>query len=105
LTGHAFLDVWRTTGFASGVTHVILFQSDQLAKLATVLVIPCRPADDGPDLGRLTPNIQVGEATLRASVPELAAVPRNAIKGARVGNAADSRAELVAALDLLVLGF
>jgi hypothetical protein len=99
-----FLDVLANPG-SEAAPALLVFQSEHLDALATVLVVPCRPLDKADDLGRLTPIIRVACVRYRAIMPEMAAIRRTTLKGSWLGNAKDDRDALMAALDLLVSGF
>jgi hypothetical protein len=102
-----FLDVIAIDETSDGISALIVFQSEHFSALGTVLVVPCRAVDGvgGADLGRLTPVIELDGRRLRACVPEIASIPRVRLTGAVLGSAAPSRDALMAALDLLVLGW
>lgn len=101
----AFLDLMPPIGSQADLSGLIIFQADHFDALATVLVIPCRAPETSPDLGKLTPVLSVNGTRHRAFLSEMAAVPRSILKGPPLGTARDHRDRLVAALDLLVLGW
>ncbi|MCU0296361.1 MAG: CcdB family protein [Candidatus Nanopelagicales bacterium] len=79
-------------------------QSDLLETLATRVVVPLVDAAHfGPPAQRLNPVFQVEGRAVVLSVAELAGVPK-VVLGERVASLADRRAEVTAALDLLLLG-
>lgn len=101
----AFLDLMPPIRSQSDLSGLIVFQADHFEALATVLVIPCRDPATSPDLGKLTPILSVNGTRHRACLSEMAAVPRSLLKGPPLGTARADRDQLVAALDLLVLGW
>ena len=81
-------------------------QPESMPSLATRLVVPVRRADafQGMVLQRLHPEIRVKGEAYVAFVTEMAAVPRT-ILGPVAESAQDHRAEIIAAIDLLITGF
>jgi hypothetical protein len=103
----AFLDVIAIDETHDGICALVVFQSEHLSALDTVLVVPCRAVEaaSAADLGRLTPVIELEGCKLRAYVPELASIPRSRLTGEVLGSATPSREAMMAGLDLLVLGW
>jgi len=80
-------------------------QADLLDDLQTRLVIPLTkaPALTKKPIVRLTPSIHIGGEPYLMMTPQLAGIARSEL-GAAVGNVADQRSAIVAALDLLITG-
>jgi len=80
-------------------------QADLLAGLATRVVVPLVPLRryGTRPITRLNPLVAIGGREHVVVVQELAAVPATAL-GAVVGSLAARRADLLAALDLLLTG-
>lgn len=100
----AQFDVFRNP--RRGVFPLLLdVQADLLARLSTCVVVPmARVAKYGaPPIARLNPTARVGGVDYILVVQDLAAVPRSVL-GARVGSLGSRRADVVAALDLLLTG-
>lgn len=80
-------------------------QHELLEDLATRVVIPLyKPsAIKSGIIERLTPRVEIEGASYVAVTPELAGIPRRAL-GARIGDLAARRNDIIAALDFLVTG-
>ncbi len=80
-------------------------QADLLAQLATRVVVPMatRRRWAAPPISRLNPTVRVAGVDYVLVFQELAAIPQSTL-GARVGSLAARRADLIAALDLLLTG-
>jgi toxin CcdB len=80
-------------------------QSELLNDLNTRVVVPLAPPGSrrGPSLAKLMPKIRVDGVDYVMLTPQLAGIPVRHL-GYEVENLADNRAEIVAALDLLVSG-
>jgi hypothetical protein len=102
-----FLDVIEPTKSqkARGIIALIIFQSDLAASIDTVLVIPCRDPAANLDLSKLTPQLEIGNQSLLAMVPQMAGVSKLELSAVVIGTAVLIRDDLIAALDLLVTGF
>jgi len=84
--------------------YIVVLQSDFLSGVGSVVVAPLAPAARVKPLVRLTPKIPVGNSDYVVMMHELAAIPRKVLKRS-VGTAASKSDELVAALDLVFVGF
>lgn len=91
---------------AHGLPFVMEIQSHLFTGLPTCIVIPLALPDiiDQTPVLRLNPFVNVGEQRLLAMTQELAALKRKQL-AAPVANLSAFRAELLAALDLLFVGF
>jgi toxin CcdB len=80
-------------------------QSDLIAELGTRVVVPLCPAAamTGKLLKTLTPVFEVEGQQYVMLTPQLAGIPETRL-GTRVGNLAQRRDEILAALDLLTTG-
>lgn len=80
-------------------------QADLLDDLQTRLVIPLTkaPALTKKPIARLTPSIDMGGDQYLLMTPQLAGIARSEL-GSAVGNIAEQRSAIVAALDLLITG-
>lgn len=80
-------------------------QSDLLSRLETRVVVPMTTVKKlgAKPITRLNPTVRVGGTEYVLVVQELAAVPLSALSK-RVTSLASRRAEIVAAIDLLVTG-
>ena len=80
-------------------------QADLLNALNTRIVVPLMPVSAAPQpAGRLNPRFQIGDVPHLMVTQFLAAVPR-AVLGRPVTNLADHDAEIMAALDMALVGF
>jgi toxin CcdB len=88
------------------VPYLVDVQSSLLSSLNTRVVVPLYPKGTGEVLpfSRLTPEVVFQGTTYIAMVPELAGVPRRQL-GVQAGQLDASRNDLLAALDLLFIGF
>ena len=98
----ARFDVYANPGGAGFVLDV---QADLLNALNTRIVVPLMPVSAAPQpAGRLNPRFQIGDVPHLMVTQFLAAVPR-AVLGRPVTNLADHDAEIMAALDMALVGF
>jgi toxin CcdB len=88
------------------IPFLLDIQNDLLSPLDTRVVVPLylKGAASLSPISRLTPAITFQGKKLVAMVPELAGVAKKSL-GAPVGDLSPHRAEIIAALDLLVTGF
>ena len=91
---------------ANGLPFVMEIQCPLFSSMPTCVVIPLAIPDiiDKTPVLRLNPVVQIGEQRLLAMTQELAAVNRKHLS-TPVTNLAACRAELLAAIDLLFVGF
>lgn len=84
---------------------VVDVQAEMHARLATRVVVPliARPRYGAQPITRLQPLVKVGGEEYVAVFPLIAAVPKSTL-GEVVGSLASRRADLIAALDLLITG-
>ena len=84
---------------------VVDVQAELHARLATRVVVPLIPRSRyAPQpITRLQPLVRVRDTEYVAMVPLIAAVPKASL-GEVVGSLANRRADLIAALDLLITG-
>jgi len=103
----AQFDVYRNANSATRarIPYLLDVQSDLLDPLATRVVVPlCKPEVlKGKLAERLNPVFEVEGSKMAMLTPELAGVSRK-ILGERVGNLANERYSIIAALDLLIIG-
>ena len=98
----ARFEVYANPGSAGYVLDV---QADLLAALNTRIVVPLMPAHAAPQpAGRLNPRFQIGDAPHLMVTQFMAAIPR-ALLGQPVTNLARHDTEILAALDLVLVGF
>jgi toxin CcdB len=83
---------------------VVVLQSDLMKVIETVVVAPLAPSSRIKLVPRLTPVIDIAGVDHAILVHDLAAIARSQLKRPR-GTAASKRDELLAALDLVFLGF
>ena len=99
--------VYKNKNTRSKTTYPLLLdvQADLLDDLQTRLVIPLTkvPALMKKPIARLTPAIDIGGEQYLLMTPQLAGIARSEL-GAAVGNVADQRSAIIAALDLLITG-
>lgn len=85
--------------------YLLEIQSDLLTGMQTTVVIPLLELGaEQSRFERLTPQVRVGEQSLRLWVPDILSVHRRAL-GRPVTNLSDERDAIVAALDHLISGF
>ena len=100
-------DVYRNANPATRarIPYLLDVQSDLLDPLATRVVVPlCKPEVlKGKLAERLNPVFEVEGRSMAMLTPELAGVSRKML-GERIGNLADERRSIIAALDLLFTG-
>jgi toxin CcdB len=84
---------------------VVDVQAELHGRLATRVVVPLTPRAKyaAQPITRLQPLVKVGGDEYVAVFPLIAAVPRTSL-GAVVGSLASRRADLIAALDMLITG-
>jgi toxin CcdB len=83
---------------------IVDLQSDFLSDLQTRVVVPLTKAESfGPPIKRLNPTFKIANRSLVLSTAELAGIDRRDL-GESVGSLADSRDEIIAALDFLFTG-
>ena len=103
----AQFDVCRNANPATRarIPYLLDVQSDLLDPLATRVVVPlCEPEVlKGKLAERLNPVFEVEGRSMVMLTPELAGVSRKLL-GERVGNLANERHSIIAALDLLITG-
>lgn len=86
--------------------YLMDIQSDQLSVLATRIVVPLRPRTERSrqPISRVHPSIQINETEYSAIVSEMAAI-RLSTLGPYTASAASDRQAIMAACDLLFIGF
>jgi toxin CcdB len=92
---------------AGNVPYLLDVQSNLLQGLNSCLVIPLRRLDAFEGLRlpeRLCPIVQVQGASFMLDTPQLAAIPRKALKNA-VYSLADEQSRITAALDFVFQGY
>ncbi|MBP1627681.1 MAG: hypothetical protein H6Q00_2156 [Holophagaceae bacterium] len=103
----AFLEVHANPNPRTQATIPLLLdvQADLLSSLGTRVVLPLYRRDAAPGrlMTRLTPSLEFQGECYVLMTPELAGVPRQAL-GPTLGSLASARAEILAALDLLITG-
>ena len=98
----ARFDVYASPG---GAGYVLDVQADVLSGLNTRVVVPLLPLSDAPEPAkRLNPVFEI-ESERHVMVTQfMAAIPR-ALLGRPVSNLADQDTEIMAALDMVLVGF
>ena len=103
----AQFDVYRNANPASRVRipYLLDVQADLLDPLATRAVVPlCKPEVlKGRLAERLNPVFEVGGRKVAMLTPQLAGVSKKMLSE-RIGNLADERRSIIAALHLLITG-
>lgn len=101
----AQFDLYRNPRGAAPYPLLLDVQSDLFAQLDTRVVVPLSPRDrySAPLIGRAIPLVTVRGREYALVVPLLAAVAKN-ILGKPAGSLSDRRADIIAALDLLLAG-
>lgn len=103
----AQFDVYRNTNPATRgrIPYLLDIQCDLLDALATRVVVPlCKPEVlSGKLAERLNPVFAIDNQEMAMLTSELAGVSRKAL-GERIGNLAEHRPAIMAALDLLLTG-
>ena len=84
--------------------YLVVLQSDYLSVVESVVVAPLVPLTRRKPIARLTPVIAVSGIDHVLLAHEMAAVSRATMKRV-AGTAASARDEIIAALDLVFLGF
>jgi hypothetical protein len=99
-------DLYRNPDTASAKRrpYLVVLQSDLLTVVETVVVAPLVPLARSKSAHRLTPVIAIGGVEHAILVHDLAAIARSQLKRA-AGTAVSKRDELMAALDLVFIGF
>lgn len=99
-------DIFRNPDAASARQrpYLVVLQSDLLNVVGTVIVAPLAPASRFDPVARLTPTFAVGGTDYLIMTHDLAAIPRKVLKRP-VGTAESKRDQILAALDLIFLGF
>lgn len=97
-------DIYRNpdTQSARRTPYLVVLQSDFLSVVESVVVAPLVPLNRRKPIARLTPVIAVSGVDHVLSVHEMASVSRAPLK--RLAGTA-ARDEIIAALDLVFLGF
>lgn len=99
----ARFDVYARPGGAPG--YVLDVQADVLSGLNTRVVVPLLPLTDAPTPARrLNPVFEIGAEPHVMVTQFLAAVPRAVLRGP-VTTLEDHDSEIMAALDLVLVGF
>lgn len=100
-------DVYRNKNSASNQRYPYLLdvQSDILQSLQSRIVVPLAPASDagGIAITQLMPVLEILGHKYVAVIPQLAGISSREITNP-VDNASQHRAEIIAALDLLITG-
>ncbi len=88
------------------IPFLLDIQNEILSTMETRVVVPLyvKSAATLHPISRLTPVVTFQNKTYIAMVPELAGVARRSL-GTRAGDLSNTRAEIIAALDLLFTGF
>lgn len=98
----ARFDVYARPG---GAGYLLDVQADVLSGLNTRLVVPLLPLAEAPEPAkRLNPVFEIGSEPHVMVTQFLAAVPR-ALLRSPVSNLADQDSEIMAALDMVLIGF
>jgi toxin CcdB len=97
----ARFDVYRNP---DGNGYLLDIQAPLLSHLNTRVVVPLLPLDDAPAPARhLNPEFQIGADKVAMVTQFMAAVPRAALT-VTAGNLEHRRADIIAALDILIAG-
>jgi toxin CcdB len=100
-------DVFRNPNPATRAAYPLLLdvQSDLIDALKTRVVVPLSPASamTGKPIETLMPVLEVAGRHYVMLTPQLAGIDGKQV-GARVGALTQSRAQIIAALDLLITG-
>ena len=83
--------------------YLVVLQHDRVSSVVDIVVAPLVRPSSRHARTRLHPTVDVTGETFVIFIEDLAAVPRHTL-GRVVGNAEDSRYEIVGALDLLFTG-
>jgi toxin CcdB len=99
-------DVCRNSDAVSAeyAPYALVLQSDLFSHLQTGVVSPLLKKGEIQPSGKLNPIVEVDDEEFILSTAELVSVPHRMI-GHVIGNFAARRDEVIAALDLLFLGF
>jgi len=99
--------VYRNPNPDTKATYPLLVdvQSDLIADLATRMVVPLSPASamKGKLIKTLTPLFEIDGKQYAMLTPQMAGISRKQL-GAKAGDLAAHRDEIIAALDLLITG-
>jgi toxin CcdB len=90
----------------ASIPYLLDVQSDLLSKLGTRVVVPLfeKKALGIKPLIKLTPEFEIDGKTCVLMTPQLAGIPTKEL-GEPVGDLAQHRTVIIAALDLLIAGF
>lgn len=83
---------------------VIIFQSDLLSEISSVVVAPFARADRYRSDEKVFPKFLIADQQLVLRMTDLAALPRQLLRGAAVANLSVERHRIVAAIDRVFLG-
>ncbi len=99
----AQFDVHQTRGNAA--PYLVVLQSDAVGRLDTVIVAPAwrLDANDAP-IRKLQPTVKIAGVAHVLSMQEMLSIPIRAL-GPLVASLKTSRAEIIAAIDLLFAGY
>lgn len=99
-------DIFRNPDAASARRrpYVVVLQSDLLSGVGTVVVAPLALPERTNAVSRLTPIVDVAGSRHVMLIHDLAAIERRVLKRT-VGTAAAMRDEILAAIDLVFIGF
>lgn len=98
----ARFDVYARPG---GAGYVLDVQADVLSALNTRIVVPLLPLSEAPEPAkRLNPVFEVGSEPHVMVTQFMAAVPRGLLRSP-VSNLAERDSEVMAALDMVLVGF
>lgn len=98
----ARFDVYARPG---GAGYVLDVQADALSALNTRIVVPLLPMPDAPEPAkRLNPVFEIGSEPHVMVTQFMAAIPR-ALLRSPVSNLAERDSEIMAALDMVLVGF
>ena len=99
--------VYRNTSSANkdAIPYLLNVQSDLLEDLETRVVIPLYPASvlKGKSLRTLTPIFEIEGKEYVMLTPQLAGISKKLL-GSVVAGLSEKRSEIIAALDLLIMG-
>jgi toxin CcdB len=98
----ARFDVYARPG---GAGYVLDVQADVLSGLNTRIVVPLLPLFEAPEPAkRLNPVFEIGSEPHVMVTQFMAAVPRTLLRSP-VSNLAEQDSEIMAALDMVLIGF
>jgi toxin CcdB len=84
--------------------YLVILQSDVLRGVATAVVAPLALSSRFPPISRLTPTVTIAGKEYVILISDLASIPRKVLKRS-IGTTATKRDEILAALDLVFVGF